>query len=86
MLHMILDPDSKDKELIADIGNSMEVELEKKFPKVLCEQLGKLKGFEHETVLEENAQPKMHKLRPVPIMVREEVSDELEKLVQIDVI
>ena len=42
--------------------------------------IGKLKGITAKLYLEDNAQPKFHKARPVPYSLRPRVEDELKRL------
>ncbi|KAJ1131979.1 hypothetical protein NDU88_010309 [Pleurodeles waltl] len=83
---MVLDPNGKEKVMVVKEGHSLAMEMEKSFPKFFGKQLGKLIGFEHDTLLKQIAVPKVHKVRSVPIMLRDDVSKELDKLMQMDVI
>lgn len=52
-----------------------------KFKDVFDGKLGKLKGFKFHFKLKENAKPVAHRARPVPVMLKKKVEDELERLV-----
>lgn len=81
-LHMILDPNSEEKILIVDETSKMEDWLVNQFPSVFGGNLGALKGFEHKVVLKKDAVPKVHKARPIPMLIRNEVKEELQGLLR----
>lgn len=85
-LHIILDPNSNEQVLVIDEGSDVGSKMLKHFPKVFGKVLGNLKGFEHNIVLKQDASPKVHKCRNIPMLVREEVLKELEKLVNTNII
>lgn len=69
-LRIILDPNSEEKVLVVDETSKLDSVLVRKFPGVFGKNLGAPKGFEHTIVLKENAEPKVHKARLVPMLVR----------------
>ena len=60
--------------------NSVLQEMLAKHKTVFDKGIGKLKGITAKLYLEDNAQPKFHKARPVPYSLRPRVEDELKRL------
>lgn len=55
------------------------------FPQLFAPGLGLTKGYMHLVKVRKEVQPVATKLRPLPLAVREEVSTELQRLLQLDV-
>lgn len=81
-LNIILIPNSSEPVVVIDENNGAGSFMLKKCPSVFRTEIGKLISFKHEIRLKEDACPKVHKARNIPIAVREEVKKELETLVQ----
>ncbi|KAJ1189087.1 hypothetical protein NDU88_005838 [Pleurodeles waltl] len=54
----------------------------KKYPEVFANVIGVVQGFEHCIRLKDGAVPVSHKVRPIPISVKGQLKDLLEKLVK----
>lgn len=79
-LHIVLVPNSDEKVLVLDGDSKTSEALVKLYPSVFGGDLGALKGFEHKIVLKGDAEPKVHKVRPIPMLIREEVDKEIKGL------
>ncbi|KAJ1127571.1 hypothetical protein NDU88_005970 [Pleurodeles waltl] len=51
-----------------------------KFPKLFTRELGCLKKFEHRIIVKAGFVPKTHKVRNVPLALREQLKEELDRL------
>lgn len=63
-----------------------ETKWKSNFPDVFNDKLGLIKGFKHKIVLKDGAQPIIHKVRKVPLALKEALKLELEKLCTNDII
>lgn len=84
-LGIILDPNSQEQVLlrkeitISAVGVTMN-DWKASFPTVFNETLGCIKGFSHQIMLKQGAQPVVHKPRRVPLAMRKELDQELNTL------
>ncbi|KAJ1137881.1 hypothetical protein NDU88_004277 [Pleurodeles waltl] len=72
-LNIVTDPHSNDKVLIVDDLSVEEILSEAN--EVFDERLGELKSYVHKIVLQEGTVPVKHKVRRVPVVVREELKN-----------
>ena len=81
LFRMILKTGAKEQVLVVGINEESE-KWKAKYPKVFGESLGKIKGFKHKIRIKDNAIPVKHKLRGVPLNIRDDLESELKDLCQ----
>ncbi|KAJ1136098.1 hypothetical protein NDU88_002516 [Pleurodeles waltl] len=89
-LGILLDPNNPAKVILSrDYKHVLSVKgniWKDEFPGVFREALGMFKGFRHKINVAENAIPKVHKVRRVPLALQAELRKKLDKLCEQDVI
>ena len=61
-------------------------QLATEFPDLFTDDIGLIKGFKHKIKVYTDVKPVQHKLRRIPLSVRDAVSKELQKLQDADII
>ncbi|KAJ1186200.1 hypothetical protein NDU88_002983 [Pleurodeles waltl] len=72
-LHIVLDPNSVEQVLVMCDEEDTKKWVTQEFPGVFNGQVGQLKGLIHQIRLKKDAKPKIHKVRNIQFIVREEV-------------
>ncbi|KAJ1180887.1 hypothetical protein NDU88_006098, partial [Pleurodeles waltl] len=85
-LGMVLNPNGSEPVSVVQEDCVCDATMKDMYPLVFSGTVGKLKSFQHKIILKKDAIPVVHKARNIPFSIRNEVSNELDKLLETGII